>query len=54
MSCDMAQGEGLEAITGLYGEAEGESRLSSLSAPSEPFIQLAAPPLSPSSCGLIA
>lgn len=43
MSCDVAQGEGPEPITGLCGEAAGESRLSSLSPPSESFIQPAAP-----------
>uniref|UniRef100_A0A671TGB7 Signal transducer and activator of transcription n=1 Tax=Sparus aurata TaxID=8175 RepID=A0A671TGB7_SPAAU len=39
MSCDMAQGEGLEPMNGLYGEAAGESWLSLLSHPAENPIQ---------------
>lgn len=54
MFCEVGQGEGLEPLTGLCGEVAGESRLSSLSPPSESFIQSAAPRcVSPSSCGLV-
>lgn len=38
MSSDVAQGEGLEPITGLCAEVAGEFRLSSLCRPSEPSI----------------
>lgn len=41
MSCDMSQGEGLVPIPVLFGEAEGESRLSSLTlhpAGGSPFV----------------
>lgn len=49
MSCDMAQGEGLEPMNGLYGEGAGESWLSLLSHPAENPIQIVALPSSKSS-----
>lgn len=49
MSSDMAQGEGLEPMYGLCGEAAGESWLSSLSHPAETLIKEIALPLSQSS-----
>jgi len=39
MSSDMAQGEGLEPMNGLCGEAAGESWLSLLSHPAANLIQ---------------
>lgn len=39
MSSDMAQGEGLEPMNGLCGEAAGESWLSLLSHPAETLIK---------------
>lgn len=51
MSSGMAQGEVLELMSGLGGEAAGESRLSLLSHPAENLVQT--PPLLPSQSSVV-